>query len=99
MVDKSKPVRRMSRPEAIVEARRLAGEFLTTQQDDDWQYEIVNCTPCNFDPKPIGKTPSRWIVGIAYTPRNRSESVVDGADTMVIVDLVTRTASWYENCP
>jgi hypothetical protein len=96
MADQSKPVRRMSRDDAMAEATRLAAVFLASQQDERWHYRIAHCAPCTFDPKPIGKTPSRWFVGTACTPRDTPDAVIDGADPTIIVDLLAGTASWYD---
>ncbi len=67
----------MSRDDASAEAVRLATELIMSQNADRWDCKIVNSWPCTFDPKPIGKTPSRWYVGTTCTPRDSLDT--DGA--------------------
>jgi len=96
MDDHSKSVRRMSRADASAEAIRLATELLSKDQDDRWGFAIVNASPCSFDPRPVGKTPSRWFVGTIGTLQDSPDTVMDGADPTIVVDLVAGTAEWVD---
>jgi hypothetical protein len=94
--DHSKSVRRMSRSDAEAAAIRLAGNLIASEHDDRWILTIVNASPCAFDPRPVGKTPSRWFVGTRGVLRDSPDTVVDGGDPMIAVDLVADSAEWVD---
>lgn len=94
MADRSTAVRKMSHDEASVAAAQLAQAFLATQVEDmDWGIAAVAAD--TFDPRPVGKTPSRWRVGATWKGPDPDGAVIDGGDATILVDLLHGTADWY----
>ncbi|PHQ32320.1 hypothetical protein CEE69_26630 [Rhodopirellula bahusiensis] len=50
-------------------------------------------TPDPIDPRPAGKTPTRWIVQIEWSPADGRDAVLDGGP-IAIVDLLTESVDW-----
>jgi hypothetical protein len=94
--DRSYVVRHMSRAQAAAEAMRLARDLLASAKSEHWELTAVNAAPCSFAPNLVGKTPSRWIVTTYCKMLASPESVMDGGDPMIFVDLLTETASFDE---
>ena len=91
--DRRQYVRRLSRDDAANEALRIARDSIAESSPDKYQLVETHATPCSIDPRPVGKTPSQWIVGTDFVLPNDSGVVIDGAP-MIIVDLVAKTACW-----
>ena len=89
-------VRHLSRSQAAAEAMRLARDLLASSKSEHWELTAVNAAPCSFDPQLVGKTPSRWIVTTQCKMLALPESVMDGGDPMIFVDLLWETASFDE---
>ena len=87
-------IRRMARVEAEIEAIRIASDLVAAASNEHWTLGIVGATPCRYNPRLVGKTPSRWIVHTKGAMRNQPDAVIDGVDPIAIVDLLDRTAEW-----
>ena len=95
-IDHSQSVRRMSRSEAEAAAIRIATNLVAAAANERWTFEITGATPCLHDPRPMGKTPSRWLVHTKGSLRQEPDTVIDGANPSVLVDLLAETAQWVE---
>ena len=91
--DRRNHVRRLSRDNAAAEALGVARNFIAETPSGEYDLAVTRATPNRFDPQPVGKTPSQWIVGTDYVIPDSSDVVIDGAP-MIIVDLLTQTACW-----
>ena len=89
-------VRHLSLSQAAAEAMRLARDLLASSKSEHWELTAVNAAPCSLDPHLVGKTPSRWIVTTQCKMLALPESVMDGGDPMIFVDLLRETASFDE---
>ena len=89
----SNSVRRLSRDAAADLAARLTRDWLATQDLKQWTPSVSRAAPCSVDPKPIGKTPSRWIVVVDWARDDADDSVFDGG-SIAIADLVTGDVEW-----
>ena len=89
-------VRHLSRKEAATEAIRLATHFLATLKSDRWELSIEDASPCLFEQRFIGKTPSKWNVITRCKLLDSPDSVIDGGDPIIVVDLLNETASFVE---
>lgn len=94
--DRSNVVRHMSRLQAAAEAMQLARVLLASAKSDQWELTAVNATPCSYDPRLVGKTPSKWLVSTRCKMLDSPESVIDGGDSMIVVDLVEENASFVD---
>lgn len=90
-----KQVRRLTHDEAEAEALRLARELIADSPSEQYVLTATHAAPCSIDPRPMGKRPSRWIVGTDIQSADSPNTVIDGAP-MIVVDLAAGTASWAE---
>jgi hypothetical protein len=88
-------VRRLSRDDAAELAVSLTRDLLASTNLNGWIPIALDAAPCRIDPRPVGKTPSRWIVGVDWVRDDSLDSVFDGA-SMVIADLAAGSAEWAE---
>lgn len=88
-------VRRLSRDDAAKLAVSLTRDLLASTDLKGWIPTLLDASPCSIDPRPVGKTPSRWIVGVDWARDDSPDSVFDGA-SMVIADLTSGSAEWAE---
>jgi hypothetical protein len=86
----------MSRAEAANEALRLARDLLATMKNDRWALTIADASPCMFDPRPVDKTPTKWILSTRCELLDSPGAVIDGGDPAIVVDLLTETARFAE---
>ena len=88
-------VRKLSREAAAKLAISLTQRLLNSTDLKGWVATVSNASPCSIDPRPVGKTPSRWIVGIEWAQNDSPDSVFDGG-SMVIADLTSNSAEWVD---
>ena len=86
----------MSRTHAAAEAMRLARDLLASSKSEHWELTAVNAAPCSYNPNLVGKPQSRWIVTTKCKMLASPESVMDGGDPMIFVDLLMEIASFDE---
>lgn len=87
-------VRRLSRDDAAKLAIELTTEWVATLDTKGWTAAFsTRAEPCSVDPRPIGKTPSRWIVLVGWIRDDQTDNVFDGG-SVAIADLATRTVEW-----
>lgn len=87
-------VRRLSLTDASKRAVSIAAHAVTTYDGNGWIPIVAEtATPDPIDPRPVGKTPSRWVVQIQWSPADGRDAVLDGGP-FAIVDLVTETVGW-----
>jgi len=91
----SNSVRRLSPNAAADLAMQLTRDWLATLDCKAWTPIVSRAAPCTVNPKPVGKTPSRWIVVIDWTRDVDDGSVFDGG-SFAIADLVTSDVEWSE---
>ena len=94
--ERSHVVRHMSRTQAAADAMRLARDLLASTKSEHWELTALNTAPCSFAPNLVGKTASRWVVTTQCKMLASPESVMDGGDPMIFVDLLKETASFDE---
>jgi hypothetical protein len=87
-------VRRLSLTQASKLAVSIAVRAVATFDGNGWIPNVAEAaTPDPIDPRPIGKTPSRWVVRIEWSPADGRDAVLDGGP-FAIVDLVTKSVDW-----
>ncbi len=85
-------VRHMSREDAAKEAMRLAEILLTDESNGLRVLTVESASPSMIDPRPVGKTPTQWIVSTRFASLDSPNAVIDGADPLIVVDLLTEQA-------
>ncbi len=91
--ERRKMIRRLPIADAESEAIRIARELVDSTPNENFEISVSRASPCQSDPRKIGKTPSRWIVATECRLLNSPGTVFDG-EPMIVVDLSSETAQY-----
>jgi hypothetical protein len=87
-------LRRLSLTQASKLAVSIAVRAVAEFDGNGWIPSVAeDATQDPIDPRLIGKTPSRWIVQIEWSPADGRDAILDGGP-FAIVDLVTKSVDW-----
>ncbi|ELP32026.1 hypothetical protein RBSWK_04024 [Rhodopirellula baltica SWK14] len=87
-------MRRLSLIDASKRVVAIVAEAVTRFDGNGWVPTVAEtATPDPIDPCPEGKTPTRWVVQIEWSPADGRDAVLDGGP-FAVVDLATETVNW-----